>query len=252
MRENRIRKNWSQDKAVLCGWLAIPSSFSAEVIANEDLDAVLVDTQHGMIEVQMAITMLQAISTKGPAPMVRVNWNDPAPIMKLLDAGAYGVICPMINSREECERFVKACRYPPDGYRSFGPARGLLYGGPDYFEHANASVVTMAMIETREAMGRLDEIMSTKGLDGVYIGPSDLSIGLGHPPTLDPTAKEVLDAIDLIYKTARKHNIVPGIHTPGGKVAKKWIDKGFRLCALSNDARLLAAQVKSEIAAARG
>ena len=147
MKQNNVIKIWKEGGCVVNGWLAIPSGFSAEVMAAEAFDSVTVDTQHGMIDIQAAIEMLQAVSSKAPTPMARVNWNDPAPIMKLLDAGAYGIICPMINNRDECERFVKACRYPPDGYRSFGPARGLLYGGADYYEHANATIFTMAMIE---------------------------------------------------------------------------------------------------------
>ena len=171
MRENRVRKLLAQGETVLNGWLSIGNSFSAEVMSAEAFDSVTVDTQHGMSDIQAAIEMLLAVSSKEPTPMARVNWNDPAPIMKLLDAGAYGIICPMINNRDECERFVQACRYPPAGYRSFGPARGLLYGGADYYEHANATVFTMAMIETRDAMGKLDEIMAVEGLDGIYIGP---------------------------------------------------------------------------------
>lgn len=252
MRENRVRKLLAQGETVLNGWLSIGNSFSAEVMSAEAFDSVTVDTQHGMSDIQAAIEMLLAVSSKAPTPMARVNWNDPAPIMKLLDAGAYGIICPMINNRDECERFVQACRYPPDGYRSFGPARGLLYGGADYYEHANATVFTMAMIETRDAMGKLDEIMAVEGLDGIYIGPSDLSIGLGHPPTLDPSAKEVLDAIDDVMIAAYKHNVCPGIHCSGGEGAKAWSEKGFRFCTLASDSRFLAAGAKAALAVARG
>ncbi len=158
MRENGLKKLWAEGKTAVNGWLAIPSSYSAEAMAHEDFDSVTVDMQHGMIDFQAAVTMLQAISTTSKTPMVRVPWNDPALIMKALDAGSYGVICPMISNREQCERFVGACRYPPRGYRSFGPPRGLLYGGADYPTKSGDTILAVGMIETKEAMDQLDAI----------------------------------------------------------------------------------------------
>jgi len=252
MRENTIRKLWTAGETVWNGWLSIPSAISAEIMAAEDFDSVTVDLQHGMTDVGDAIAMLQAISTKSPMPMARVNWNEPGQIMKILDAGAYGIICPMISTREECERFVQACRYPPKGYRSFGPLRGLLYGGADYYQHANDTIVTLAMIETREAMQNLDAIMSVPGLDGIYVGPADLSIGLGYAPSVDPTDKEVLDAIDEIVIAAYKNHIRAGIHCSSGRGAKAWSDKGFRFCSLAADRTFLSIGAKVVIKEARG
>ena len=137
MRENRMRTIWAEGGNVLSGWVAMPTSLGAEIIANQGFDSVVVDTQHGMVGFQAAAEMLQAISTTSAIPLARAQWNDPSSIMKLLDAGAYGIVCPMVNDRAQCEAFVGACRYAPEGYRSFGPVRGLLYGGDDYFEHAN-------------------------------------------------------------------------------------------------------------------
>ena len=164
---------------MLTAWLLGNSAYSAEVIANEAFDAVVVDMQHGIIDFQAAAELLQAISTKAPVPIARTPWNDPSPIMRLVDAGAYGIICPMVNNRAECEQFIAACRYPPLGERSYGPLRAMLYAGEDYYQHANDTIATIAMIETAAALDDLDGIMSVDGLDAVYIGPSDLSIALG-------------------------------------------------------------------------
>lgn len=251
MRENGLKKLWAEGRTAVNGWLAIPSSYSAEAMAHEDFDSVTVDMQHGMIDFQAAVPMLQAISTTAKTPLVRVPWNDPALIMKALDAGSYGVICPMISNRAECERFVGACRYPPRGYRSFGPPRGLLYGGPDYPTKAGDTILALGMIETREAMDNLDAIMSTPGLDGIYIGPNDLSLGLGFAAVQDSKEPVVIEAIDRILKTAKKHKIVAGIHCASGDMARRMTAKGFDLVTVMNDARMLSVGAKAEIAVAR-
>ena len=174
MRENKLKKIFKEGKVVVNGWLQIPSSFSAEVMANQGWDSLTIDMQHGAVDYPNALQMLQAISTTDVVPMARVNWNEPGQIMKILDAGSYGVICPMVSNRQQAEKFVQACMYPPKGYRSFGPLRGLIYGGPDYGKHANNEILKLAMIETKEALDNLDNIMSTPGVDGIYIGPADL------------------------------------------------------------------------------
>ena len=252
MRENNVKTIWAAGGAVVNGWLGIPSSFSAEGMAHAPFDSITVDMQHGMIDFQAALPMLQAISTRSATPFARVPWNDPAAIMKILDAGAYGVICPMINNRAECERFVGACRYVPDGYRSLGPPRGLLYGGPDYAAKANETIVAMAMIETTEALANLDEIMSVPGLDGIYIGPNDLSFSLGYPPSPDPQEPEVVEAIATILAAAKRNGVVGGIHCTGGAMAKRLYDQGFQFCTIANDFRLMTAAANAEIKLARG
>ena len=145
---------------VINGWLQIPNSFTAELMANQNWDSLTLDMQHGVIDYSHAISMLQAISTTDVTPLARVNWNEPGQIMKILDAGAYGIICPMVSNKKEAENFVQACMYPPHGYRSFGPVRGLIYGGPDYANEANNEILKFAMIETKESLEKLDEIMS--------------------------------------------------------------------------------------------
>jgi 4-hydroxy-2-oxoheptanedioate aldolase len=252
MRENKIKKILKEGGTVVNAWCGIANSFSAEVLAQEDFDSVTVDMQHGMVDFQAAVSMLQAINTRPVTPLARVPWNDAAPIMKVLDAGAYGVICPMISNAEECRKFVGACRYHPRGYRSFGPARGLMYGGPDYYQHANDTILAFAMIETLESLGKLDEIMRVDELDGIYVGPSDLAISLGVAPGGVPTDKKVLSAIDDILAAAKRNKVIPGIHCGSGKMAREMFEKGFQFCTILNDARLMALGAKAEIAAARG
>jgi 4-hydroxy-2-oxoheptanedioate aldolase len=247
MRENTLRRLWSEGRAAVNGWCAIPSSFSAETMAHQGWDSVTVDLQHGVVDYQVAVTMLQAISTTATMPVVRVPWLEPGIIGKVLDAGAYGVICPMINNRAEAERLVSACRYPPKGNRSFGPIRALLYAGADYAKHANDTVVVFAMIETRDALNNLDEILSVPGLDAIYIGPADLSNALGCTPTFDQTEKPVVEAIDLIVSKAKKHGVVAGIHNGTPEYAQKMIDKGFQFVTIASDARLMAAKAAEVI-----
>jgi 4-hydroxy-2-oxoheptanedioate aldolase len=252
MRENTIKTQIAAGGVAVNGWLGIANSYSAEVMAHENFDSVTVDLQHGMVDFQAAVSMLQAISTTAVTPLARAPWNDASPIMKLLDAGAYGIVCPMINNAEECERFVGACRYAPRGYRSFGPPRGMLYGGADYAQHANDTILTFAMIETREALDNLDAIMSVKELDGIYIGPADLAISLGNPPSGIPQAANVIEAIDTILAAAKRHGVIPGIHCGSGQMAREMFDKGFQFCTLMNEVRLMSLGASAEIKAARG
>ena len=239
MRENTIRSIWAKGGTVYNGWLAIPSSISAELMAQQGFDSICIDLQHGAIDYQVALTMLQAISTTPTIPVARIPWNDPAIIGKMLDAGAYGIICPMVNTRAEAERFVGACRYAPLGYRSVGPLRASLYAGADYWKHANSTVLTMAMIESKEAMSNLEDILATPGLDSVYVGPSDLSVSMGESAGFDPVFPEVLKSIERIAKLASKHNVVPGIHVGSVAYGKRMADMGYRFITYLSDFRLL-------------
>src|SRR5437899_8372574 len=194
MRENTLKSIWARGEAVINGWLAIPGAFSAEVMAHQAFDSLTVDMQHGVVDYQTAVTMLQAISTTRTIPLARVPWLDPGSIMKILDAGVYGVICPMINTREQAETLVRACRYPPVGYRSYGPVRASIYAGPDYGDRANQDILVIPMIETQEALKNLDDILSVPGVDAVYVGPADMSLALGCRPRLDQTDPPVVEA----------------------------------------------------------
>jgi 4-hydroxy-2-oxoheptanedioate aldolase len=253
VRENRLKQIWASGGAILNGWCAIPSGFSAELMAHLGWDSLVIDTQHGLVGYESMVAMLQGISTTPVVPLVRVSWNDPADIMKALDAGAYGIICPMVNSRADCERFVGACRYAPRGYRSSGPLRALLYAGADYPAKANDTIVTLAMIETRDALGALDEIAATPELDALYIGPSDLSVSLGLPHGLDRNEEVVLAAIRSVLEACRRHRIKACMHTGSAAYAKRMLEMGFDFVTVLSDSRLITlagAPVVAEVRAA--
>ena len=251
MRENRLRTIWKSGGAVVNGWLAIANSFSAETMAHQGWDSLTIDLQHGVVDYQGMVPMLQAISTTVTVPVVRVPWLEPGILMKTLDAGAYGVICPMINSREDAQKLVAYTHYAPRGTRSFGPVRALLYGGADYPTHANDTIVTFAMIETAKALDNLDDILSVEGLDAIYIGPSDLSLALGCTPTFDDLDPQAAQAVEHILARAKAHGIVAGIHNGTAESALKRIAKGFQFVTVSSDARLMAAGAQGVIAKMR-
>jgi 4-hydroxy-2-oxoheptanedioate aldolase len=251
MRENRLRTLWKADQTAVNGWLAIPNSFAAEVMAHQGWDTLTIDMQHGVIDYAAMVTMLQAISTTPTVPIVRVPWLEPGILMKSLDAGAYGLICPMINTREDAQRFVSYTNYAPKGTRSFGPVRALLYGGADYPAHANDTVVRFAMIETAQALDNLDAILSVEGIDAIYIGPSDLSLSLGCKPVFDDVDPKAAQAMDHILERAKAHGVVAGVHNGRADVARARSAKGFRFVTLGSDARLLAAGSQELLSAMR-
>jgi 4-hydroxy-2-oxoheptanedioate aldolase len=251
MRENRLRTLWNNDQAAVNGWLAIPNSFSAEVMAHQGWDTLTIDLQHGVVDYQAMVTMLQAISSTPTVPIVRVPWLEPGILMKTLDAGAYGVICPMVNTREDAQKLVAWTRYAPAGTRSFGPVRALLYGGADYPSHADDTIVRFAMIETAQALDNLDAILSVEGLDAIYIGPSDLSLALGCRPVFDDVDPPVAQAIDHILERAVAHGLKAGIHNGVAEGALARIAKGFRFVTIGSDARLIAAGSQQVLATMR-
>ena len=252
MRSNRLRQIWASGGAAINGWLAVPSGVSAETMAHQGWDSLTIDLQHGVVDYQVAVTMLTAISTTNTVPMVRVPWLDPGHLMKALDAGAYAVICPMINSAEDAAKLVAWTKYPPIGTRSFGPIRGLLYGGADYPEHANDTVAVFAMIETRQGLDNLEEILSVPGLDAVYVGPSDLSLALGCRPTFDDVDPAAAEAIELIVAKAKEYGKVAGIHNGTPEAALKRIQMGYQFVTVSSDARLMASGSQQILSSVRG
>jgi 4-hydroxy-2-oxoheptanedioate aldolase len=240
MRENRLRSIWNSGGAAVNGWLTVPSSFAAEVMAHQGWDTLTIDLQHGVIDYAAMVTMLQAISTTPVVPVVRVPWLEPGILMKTLDAGAYGVICPMVSTREDAQRLVDYTRYAPRGTRSYGPLRAALYGGPDYAQHADGTIVRFAMIETAQALDNLDAILSVEGLDAIYIGPSDLSLALGCKPSFEDLEPKAAQAVEHILERALAHGVTAGIHngSPEGALAR--IAMGFRFVTAGSDAQLLA------------
>ncbi len=238
-RENRLRSIWKAGGAAVNGWLSIPDAYCAETMAHQGWDSLTIDMQHGVVDYAAAVSMLTAISTTPTVPVVRVPWLDPGILMKVLDAGAYGVICPMVNTRADAQSLVAATHYPPRGRRSYGPNRALLFGGADYTQTADETIVVFAMIETKEGLDNLDEIMSVDGLDAVYIGPADLALALGCTPAFDDVAPPVAAAIERILARAKHHGIIAGIHNGTPEGASKRIDQGFAFVTVGSDVRLM-------------
>ncbi len=252
MRENQLRSLWRAGHAATCCWLTIPSAFTAELMAHAGFDSLTIDLQHGLIGYETAVSMLQAISTTPVTPLARVPWNEPGIIMKLLDAGAAGIICPMINSRQEAEAFVAACRYPPAGQRSYGPRRAMLYAGADYPEHANAYVLAIAMIETASALAQIDEILDVPGLDAIYVGPADLSLALGVAQRVDQDDPIMVAALDRILQAARRRGIPAGLHTGSAAFAAQMFARGWQLATVQTDAAFLEFGAQTALSQLRG
>ncbi len=230
-----VRALLAEGRTVLNGWSLIPGGFLAEVMASLGWDSLTIDAQHGMIGQSDMIEMLQAISTTSLTPIVRLSTNDPALIGQALDAGAMGLICPLINSPDEAAAFVAASRYPPHGVRSSGATRAMIYAGFDYGIAADSQVLRFAMIETADALRCVDEIAATPGLDGLYVGPSDLSLALGGGQGFDKDEPHMLEAYRAVVEACTKHGIAAGIHTATPAFAARMSEFGFRFITLVGD-----------------
>jgi 4-hydroxy-2-oxoheptanedioate aldolase len=212
----QLREGLDAGKKFVNGFCCAPSPVLAELLARQGFDSVTVDLQHGLIDYQTSLAMLQGVAATGIPAICRVPWNDPIPVMKALDAGFEAVICPMINTAGEAERFASYARYAPRGVRSFGPVRALNVFGPSYTKEANDRIVTFAMIETEAAVNNLDDILALPEIDGVYIGPADLSLSLGFAPSIVVTERKVVDTIEFVRATAKRKNKFAGIHCNSG------------------------------------
>lgn len=241
-----IRARWSAGEATFGGWCAVPNALSAEILAQCGLDWVCVDLQHGLAGLESAGPMLQAISLSGAAPFVRVPANEPWLIMRALDLGAAGVVVPLVSSAPEAAKAVAACRYPPEGVRSYGPVRT---SSPRRAEahHANEQVLCLVMIETVGGVESLDEICQVPGVDGIYVGPRDLALshGVARGPELDAVVERIL-------ATCKRHGVPAGIHTRSGVEARAYAEGGFLWAALASDRELLARSAVRELRDALG
>lgn len=239
MRANRILERWRSGKSVDNCWLTLPSALSAEILARQGWTSLTIDMQHGAIDYAAMCAMLTAISTTEAVPLVRVAWNEPGDVMRALDYGAYGVICPNIETAEEAQRFAGACRYAPRGYRSVGPRRAMLVAGDDYMQHANDHVLAIVQIETAKGLAHVEAIAAVEGVDMLYVGPSDLGLSLGREPRADQTDPVVVAAIDRILNAAREAGLRAGIYCRTAQYAKAMMDKGFDLVTAASDDGLL-------------
>lgn len=240
---------WAAGRQLFGTWATIPSSFSAEIMSREGADYVCVDNQHGLLDHSDTVPMLAAIEAGGSVAIVRVQWNDPPRIMAALDAGASGVIVPMVNHAEEAQRAAAACRFPPRGMRSYGPARARYVMGTTDPDDLN-DIVCIAMVETADGLKNIDEIVTTDGIDAVYIGPSDLALGVGQKPGPRPY-EDLAEPLGLIRAACRRRGIAVGIHALNGEAAARYAEDGYDMITVVSDASLLAAAVATNLRTAR-
>lgn len=250
MIRNKIKDIWAEGKPVMHGWLSVGNSFTAEIMAAQGYDAISVDLQHGVLDYSAALPMMQAMRASGVVVGARVPWLDPGAIMKVMDAGALQVICPMISTAEQAAEFVSYLRYPPQGQRSFGPTRASVFQGPGIASEANDRILGWAMVETKEGMANLEAIAATPGLDGVYVGPSDLTFSLfdgKYAPALDREEPEMIEIQKEIVAVCHRAGIRAALHCGSPEYAARAVGWGYDMATVSGDSRLLAAAAAAHV-----
>lgn len=250
MRPNLVRERWRQGKPAIGSLLTLNSPLMAELMGHVGFDWLGVDLQHSETNLAQIQGMFQAVSSTPAMPFTRVAGNDSILIQRVLDLGAYGIIVPYVQSVAEAEAAVRAAKYPPRGHRSWGPIRGIPYGGSDYFQHANDELVVLAMLETRRAVKEARAILSVPGVDGGFIGPNDLGVSYGEPPERG-IAPVVEEAIQEILATANETGKVAGIQTYDAEQAALRAAQGFRFIGLSSEVRLATAAARAALADTR-
>ena len=248
---NRIKRAWSEGRASFGVWATIPNAFAIDLLSCAGLDHVCVDQQHSIIDYASMVSMLQATQSAEITPVVRIAQNEPWLVMRVLDAGALGVIVPLVNNADDVKRAVSACRFPPEGTRSYGPIRASGVIGSSDPKILAQEVVCIAQIETREGLENVEEITATPGLDGVYIGPADLAISLDLP--LEDAGENLkhVEAVERIREACDRNGIAAGLHTTSGEAARKYAEQGFSIVNVGVDYHLLSAAVNREACAAR-
>ncbi len=248
---NEVKKKWADGGTTVGLWMSTPDFAAAEQLTTVGYDYLCLDLQHGLLDYSAVVSMLQAIRTES-VPLARAPWNEPGIIGKLLDAGCMGVVIPMVNSAQEAEAAVRACRYAPQGSRSWGPARAASALGGGYHADANSQIACIPMIETRQAVDQLEQILEVEGIDAVYVGPADLSISYGLPPATDhPDSAIYQEALAKIVELSTAKSIVPGIHSTPTMTAKR-IEQGFRMVTATSNLLAQVAGAKEALSQARG
>lgn len=239
--KNSVRERWNAGIPTLNGWLSLPTSLSAEIMARAGFDTVTIDMQHGAMDYRALLEILTGLTATDVTPLVRVPNSDPTFITRVFDIGALGVICPMITNADEARNFAAGSRYHPVGNRSSGPLRATMIYGRDYFKTVNDAVLVLGMIETPGAIKNLDQILEVENMDGIYVGPNDLGIALGMSAGMDREEPEFIRVLEDIAKRANAHKKIPGIHTNSAKYASRAIEMGFGFITLCSDAGLIGA-----------
>lgn len=245
-----LRDLWRSGATTLGAWASLPSSIAAENLARPGIDYVCVDVQHGLVDYPDAVPMMQGVLVGGSNPIARAPWNEPGIIGKLLDAGAQGVIVPMVNTAEEAQAAVRSIRYPPVGSRSYGPG-GVAPRYPDYFNNANDQVASIVMVETAEALSNVEAIVSVPGVDAVYVGPADLSVSLGLPPKNNDDSAIFTEGLEAIVAACNRHGVIPGIHSSGALTPQR-MEQGFKMITVTADLVAMRAGLAAELDKANG
>ncbi len=248
MRPNKVKELWRAGQPVMTGWCGSADPYVAEVMARGGFDALILDMQHGMgIGPDRAAAWLQVVGQADATPIVRIPWNEPAFVQWVLDAGAMGVIVPMVNNLEDARKAIGACRYPPLGYRSHGPNRARYVHGADYFSRANEEVICLLMMETVEGIENLDEIARLPGADGYYIGPTDLAMSMGLPPHFDVKDPRHVAAVQKVVDVAKAHGQHAGMHVGSVEEGVRRWKQGFALVPVCIDMSILAAGISRNL-----
>ena len=250
MRPNRVKQLLRAGEPALGTFMALGSTLGAEQLAHVGFDWLVIDQEHGAIDATLTQSLLQAISTTETVPLIRVPWNSGDWIKRALDAGAYGLVVPMVCDRADAEAAVQATRYPPLGARSIGGSRTRLYGGADYVEHANEEILLIVQIEHKKAVENAREILSVPGIDGYFIGPGDLCASLGLPNTWDPDFPEYWAALEKVQRVAKEFGVPGGIHASPGRVSAM-LERGYRFVAIGFDISFMASAATAALKEAR-
>ncbi|MDP6356372.1 MAG: aldolase/citrate lyase family protein [Planctomycetota bacterium] len=250
MRENRVKAILKEGKATIGSGISLPDPFVAEVMGQVGFDFLIIDLEHSPLTTSELQTIFIALRDSQSTKIVRSPWNDPVWVKRILDLGAEGIIFPWISSREECEQAVASTKYPPVGIRGWGPRRAarLSNDAGEYFAKANDNILVFAQIENSGAVGNLDEILSTPGLDGIMIGPADLSASYGH--LMDRDHQEVQDAMNLVLEKCKEHKVPFGLFSGTLELAQYWIERGGQIATVGGDVGFMesaAAQARKDI-----
>jgi len=249
---NKLKAHLASGKLAINAWSSLPSTYVAECMAQSDWDSITYDLQHGIHDYASAVACIQACQAYAPTPLVRVPWNEPGILGKALDAGAWGVIIPMINTVEDARAVATACLYPPDGTRSNGPIRAAAYGGAaPYQSIANDEILILPQVETRQAVENVDAILDVKGISGFYVGPSDLGFSYGLAPILDREEPQIIDIYGRLVDAARKRGLIAGIHTVTPDYGARMARMGFRFITVGSDRHFVDAGSREALAATR-
>jgi 4-hydroxy-2-oxoheptanedioate aldolase len=253
MRANHVKRRLAAGEPSIGTWLALPSPESAEYASRLAFDWLVVDTEHNAIDISTLSRMFTAMVGSNTAPMVRIPWNTPENFKRVLDAGAWGVVVPMVNSRAEAESAAEAIRYPPAGRRSVGGGRhGISFetGAEHYFRHANDELLLVVQIEHIQAVEQVDAILSVPGVDACFIGPNDLaaSMGIGLGVPLESDHPRIVEALDEVLRSCGRHGVAPGIHCSDGLAVGRRISQGFQFCAMASELRYMLTGLSADLA----